>query len=141
MRIRGYCILLILQLMASCGNQTNYELLHDAIRNNQSSSTLNRADDCFVDFELLTKVAYLHSYKTEEGKRYATSCQQIIQVPQNVKLLPNPLQTILQSCKYNGCIYRFVCDDFWDNKYPNSILFTCLDDKGSMRVFYKIQES
>jgi hypothetical protein len=139
MRIRGYCILPTLLLVASCGNQTNYELLHDSIRNNPSSSTLNRADNCFVDFELLTEVAYLHSYKTDEGETSAALCQQIIQVPQNVKLLPKPLQIILQSCQYQGCIYQFACDDFWDNKYPNSILFACLDDKGSMRVFYRIQ--
>lgn len=134
-------ILPILLLIVSCGSHTNYERLQDTISKYEATSVNDSMKGLVIDFELLTDVAYLYSY-TDEGKtKYAASCQQIIQVPQNIAQIPHSLQEILQSCHYQGWIYEFVCDDFWDNKYPDSILYACLDDNGSMRVFYIIKKS
>lgn len=138
---RSFYILSILLLMVSCKGHSDYECLQEAI-NRQKATSINDSTLGFVvDFELLTDVAYLYSYTAEEKTEYAARCQQIIQVPQNVARLPHSLQEIMKSCRYKGRIYQFSCDDFWDNKYPDSVLYACLDDNGSMRVFYIIKKS
>lgn len=134
-------ILPILLLLVSCGSHTDYERLQDTISKYETASVNDNTKGFVVDFELLTDVAYLHSYTAEEKTEYAARCQQIIQVPQNVARLPHSLQEIMKSCRYKGRIYQFSCDDFWDNKYPDSVLYACLDDNGSMRVFYIIKKS
>lgn len=133
---RVFCILPILLLMISCGGHTDYECLQDTINRYKTESRNHTNQGYVANFEILTDVAYLHPYRDEDKTRYAASCQQIIQVPQDVSKLPETLQAILLSCRYKGWIYQFQCDAFWGNKYPDSVLYACLDDKGSMRVFY-----
>ena len=133
---RVFCILPILLLMISCGGHTDYERLQDTINRYKTESRNHTNQGYVANFEILTDIAYLHPYRDENKTRYAASCQQIIQVPQDVSKLPETLQAILLSCRYKGWIYQFQCDAFWGNKYPDSVLYACLDDKGSMRVFY-----
>lgn len=133
---RVFCILPILLLMISCGGHTDYERLQDTINRYKTESRNHTNQGYVANFEILTDVACLHPYRDENKTRYAASCQQIIQVPQDVSKLPETLQAILLSCRYKGWIYQFQCDAFWGNKYPDSVLYACLDDKGSMRVFY-----